>query len=239
MRQVALLLVLASLSATPHAAPAQDREPVREFVTAQYYHGLPRDQAEAYGPEAVPELLAILEDPAAHDSWDQVVDMLSIVGDERATPALTEFFERRFEGTVTLETFQALTQVPRALGAIASRGDPEAEAWLDRGLRPEAWRERPVAWTIPALEASEKPAFLSKLSIDGMARVGTRTSLERLRRLERTMETLEAPAAMLRPALEEAIATNELIIERGVDVLRAPQLDELIRERVRSPAPRD
>lgn len=238
MRHLVNHIFAASLIVLPHLALAQEREPVREFVTAEYYHGIPRDQAAHYGPEAVPELLAVLEDPSERDSWDQVVDMLSIVGDARATPALTAFFEDRFEGTVTLETFQALTQVPRALGAIASRGDPEAEEWLARGLRPEAWPERRVNWTFPALDAGKKEAFLSKLSISGMARVGTPTSLERLRTLERSIETLEAPPEILRPAIAEAIATNELIIERGAGVLDTPQLDELLRERLER-APRE
>ena len=238
MRHLAITVLAASLAVLPNLPQAQDREPLRDFVTAEYYHGIPREQAAAYGSDAVPELLAILEDPSERESWDQVVDMLSIVGDERATPALTDFFENRFDGTVTLETFQALTQVPRALGAIASRGDTRAEAWLDRGLRPEAWSERPVAWTFPALEAPDKRALLTKLSIDGMARVGTETSLERLRRLEGAIETLDAPIPTLRPAIREAIAKNELIIERGPGVLDTPQLGELLRERMER-APRE
>ena len=238
MRYLAIFTVVMSLLTIPQSSSAQEREPVRDFVTAQYYHGIPREQAAAYGPEAVPALLAVLDDPSARDSWDQVVDMLSIVGDERATPALTDFFENRFEGTVTLETFQALTQVPRALGAIASRGDPEAEEWLQRGLNPQAWTEGRVRWTIPALQSAEKPALLSKLSILGMARVGSRSSLERLQNLQKSIETTDAPALALQPAINEAIATNELIIELGTTVLEAPQLDELIRERMEK-APRE
>jgi hypothetical protein len=232
MRHLAMFVLATSVLALPQASGAQEREPLRDFVTAQYYHGIPRRQAAAYGPEAVPELLEILQDPAEHETWDQVVDMLSIVGDARATPALTDFFENRFEGTVTIDTFQALAQVPRALGAIASRGDQEAEAWLERGLMPETLSENRVRWTIPALDTADRSALLFKLNISGMARVGTTTSLERLRTLERSVGRLDTRTETLRPAISEAIATNELILERGTTILEAPQLEDLLRERM-------
>lgn len=239
MRHLAVFLFVTGLWAMPLPSRAQEREPLHDFVTAQYYHGLPRAAAATYGAEAVPELLALLADPSARDSWAQVVDMLSIVGDERATPALTDFFENRFDGTVALETFQALTQVPRALGAIARRGDARAEDWLARGLMPEDWADRGVGWTIPALDTADRSALLSKLSITGMARVGTTTSLERLRTLERAIGMRDdASIPALRPALAEAIATNELILERGADVLETPRFDGLLRDRM-DRAPRE
>lgn len=226
------ILAALAVAALATAAPAQEREPLRDFVTAQFYHGLPRDQAGAYGAEAVPELLAMLRDPEMQPHWHQIVDMLSIVGDERATDDLVTFFETRFEGTVLLDTFQALVQVPRALGEIARRGDPAAQAWLERGLMPEDWSERRVSWSTPTLRETDREVLFSKLNISGLGLVGNQSSLSKLRDLRQQIDKRATLMPALEPAVTEAISVNELIIERGPAVLQTPQFDNLIKERI-------
>ena len=231
MTRIGALAALLALLAAP-AALAQAREPVESFVTAQYYHGLPPEQAALYGPEDVPALLALLEDARAARSWAQIIDLLGTIGDDAATPALTRFVEDRFEGEVRPEVFAALAATPTALGAIAAKGGARAEAWLERGLSPEAWRARPLRWSAPLLDEEARPALMSKLAISGYARIGAPRTLERLRATRAALPE-DAPArAVLAPALREAIALNELIVERGPPVLRRPDFERLLRERM-------
>jgi hypothetical protein len=61
MTRIGALAAMLALLAAP-AALSQAREPVESFVTAQYYHGLPPEQAARYGPEDVPRLLALLDE---------------------------------------------------------------------------------------------------------------------------------------------------------------------------------
>ncbi len=223
-------LILAVAMSAPLAA--QEREPLESFVTGGFYHGLPRAQAESYGPEAVPELLEILNDPSQQEHWDQVVDMLSIVGDARATPALQAFFEDRFEGAIAIDAYQALVQVPRAMGEIAQRGDRQAQAWLERGLMPEDWANRSIGWAVPALNDADRRVLFSKLNISGLSRVGNQSSLTKLREVRQSIDARVDIKPVLAPTLREAIVVNELILERGPGVLRGPLFNNILQERL-------
>lgn len=223
-------LILALAMSAPLAA--QEREPLASFVTGGFYHGLPRAQAASYGSEAVPELLEMLNDPSKQAHWDQVIDMLSIVGDARATPVLQEFFEERFEGPVVIDTYQALMQVPRAMGEIAQRGDAQAQAWLERGLMPEDWSNRNISWVVPAVSDADRRLLFSKLNISGLSRVGNQSSLAKLRQTRQNLDARADIQPVLAPALREAIVVNELILERGPGILRGPFFDNILQERL-------
>ena len=66
-------------------APTEDAqaptEDLRAFVTKWYVHGTPYAEARAYGPGAIPDLVAMLHDPEMEPHWVKVVYTLGCIGD--------------------------------------------------------------------------------------------------------------------------------------------------------------
>ena len=68
--------------------------PVESFVRQTFVHGVPYATASQYGPDTVPKLLAMLNDPAEKDYWANIVITLGMIGDARAVDALIAFVEK-------------------------------------------------------------------------------------------------------------------------------------------------
>lgn len=232
--RIAACVVSTALCCT---AASSQREPVTDFVRATYYHGLPAEQAAAYGREHVPELVEILQDPSEKDAWPNAVSLLGIIGDESAAAPLIEFLER-FEGNVDAKTFQALTLTPAALGKVSSSADGQAIRYLMDAVEPGAWRTGRARWRFGTLTEEDRPAFMTKLAVGGLALAGTPATLERLRRLRREAPQREQKfERLVLPALDEAIVVNELLVERGRGLLRQPDFDQLVAEELRRRLP--
>jgi hypothetical protein len=123
-----------------HLAVAQEPPTdLRTFVTALHFHGLPYEQAHAYGPGAIPELVAMLEDPSLEPHWTKIVATLGCIEDASAVQPLMDFM-RQQQGPVSADVFRAVLSVLPALGQIAYGGDPEALKIITDFAVPEAYK---------------------------------------------------------------------------------------------------
>lgn len=113
-------LLLCLISAPVFAQP----EPIRDFVTRLYIHGVPYEEARAYGPEAIPELEAMLRDESLEAYWRNVVGVLGYVGDPAAVNILKNFLSE-LNGEISDDAFGAALVAAQAFGHLAAQ-DNEA-----------------------------------------------------------------------------------------------------------------
>jgi len=114
-----LLVVLASVRLLAQTPPVD----LSTFVTSTYTHGLPYVDAHAYGADAVPALVAMLNDRSLEPHWAKIVVTLGFIEDPSAVQPLMDFTKRQ-TGPISSDAFRAILSVLPAIGQIAYRGDP-------------------------------------------------------------------------------------------------------------------
>jgi hypothetical protein len=98
------------------------RERVREAALGIYVHGMTQEIAEReVGPEGVPYLLELLQDPE-FERRDNVVAFLAYLGSDGEAPAVASFVASRPAHDETPADYRARLVAPEALGRIAARG---------------------------------------------------------------------------------------------------------------------
>lgn len=176
--QSPLLAVFNTFIAAEEAGASPGPAPLQEFLARTYVHGIPFDEAVAYGPAAVPELIAVLRDPRREAQWNNAAVMLGMIGEPAGVDAVMAFIRDPGQGEVSPARAWARGNAVVALGYAANRGHPGALQYLAEGLDPAAWTRRGlrgVAATRQA-EAGEEPEgpaeLLSELAAAGLALSG-------------------------------------------------------------------
>jgi hypothetical protein len=164
-------------------------ENVEKFVRVQYRHGLPYQEAAKFGKSDVPTLLRMLSDKNDRPYWSNIVLTLGIIGDESATDPLIEFLEKRFQGEVDLDTFNALLTVPAALGHSAYRGNTKALGYLLMNYTVDKFAYKRIAWQFQKYKGETLSILLCKMIIRGLAVSGN----QRARDLLVKMQTDQGP----------------------------------------------
>jgi hypothetical protein len=134
----AVLNTFTAAEASPAGAPV----PLQEFVSRTFVHGIPLDEAAAYGEAAVPELVAVLRDPRREAHWSNAAVMLAMIGEPAGVDAVLAFIREPGAGEVTAARAWARGNAVLALGYAANRGNREALQYLADGLDPSAWARR-------------------------------------------------------------------------------------------------
>ncbi len=190
------------------------RADVYEVVRSKYYHGIPYELAHAQGPQAVPALIDLLGKLEERESWANVVIVLGMIGDDRATEPLIEFLERRFTGRVDEFTYRALLEVPTSLGLLARDPNSHAFTYLRDGTSREVWQSKNLSWSYSSLRAEDRNVLLVQRSITGLGFSGTETAREYLRGMQQSGN--DSSAGNLNN-VSEAIQTSEQIQALGYE----------------------
>jgi hypothetical protein len=108
------------------------RQQVRDAASVIYVHGMTQEIADReVGPEGVPYLLELLDDPR-FDRRDNVVAFLIFLGHDSESQTLASFLSKRVGNQDRPEEQRARLLVPQALAGIANRGGMVAEALLQQ-----------------------------------------------------------------------------------------------------------
>ncbi len=203
------------LSAEDSGPPAKD---VQEFIARSYIHGVPYEQAAAFGPAAVPELIAALRDARREASWSIAATTLAIIGEPVGVDAVIEFIRDPGAGDMTPERAWARGNAVLSLGYAANKGNPRALQYLAESLDPAAWARRGArgARNAQAVEPGEEPESsedqLSERAAFGLALSGRP---EARAALESRLRGPGSTAGQLR-AFNMALAEHAKIAGRGL-----------------------
>ena len=147
--------------------------PVEEFVRRAHHHGVSYAEARQYSAAGVPVLLRMLADPGESPSWENIVAVLGIIGDESVVAPLIAFL-REGNGTLTPDEYRAKSTVLIALGYVVNHtGSRLALDYLLHSANPEEWNTRTLRWSSPFhATASKRNARLSSTAQLGLALSG-------------------------------------------------------------------
>jgi hypothetical protein len=174
-----VLLVPILLGPTPARAQAVD---LKTFVTDWYVHGTPYAEARAYGPQAIPELVAMLHDPAMEPHWVKVVYTLGCIGDPSAVQPLMDFL-KGFHGEVSVDAFRGALGVLPALGSIANGGDGPSIRILEDFVQPTALATYGLDFSYGRYHGDALSEVLGRMSIMGLGFSGRPESLTLLNQM--------------------------------------------------------
>lgn len=193
---------------------------VKEFVRRIYVEGVPYEEASKYGPQDVPTLLQMLEDPKEEAYRTTIVVTLGIIGDERAVDPLIAFLSRGVTGTLSHSEYTAKTSVLMALGYLVNKsGSKKALTYLMDSLDPAVWAKRKVNWTSPyQATMDDRNVQLSTMAILGLALSGQPAAAEALRSLQKAPRTKAAEKfqAQVSQVVAEALKSHEMIAKQGL-----------------------
>ena len=194
--------------------------PVDTFVRQTFVHGVPYATASQYGPEAVPKLLAMLNDPQEKDHWATIGITLGMIGDARSVDALIAFVEEGGDSRPSPTHYRAKTSVLMALGYLINKsGSQKAIDYLTSYIKPSGAGERPMPGRgafQPSLEAGD--AQLSTMAILGLGLSGHPTAKEALHSLQRPAATASAARfqAQVSDVVHEALKMHETVAREGL-----------------------
>jgi hypothetical protein len=191
---------------------------VRDFVSASYFHGVPYDAARALGPQAVPILIQLIDDPAMAASRATTVVTLGILGSDQAERRIRAFVET---GTGTLSADEVGVRLDglTALGYSANVATTnDTINYLVDGLNTDRWSDR-AKWLLPS---GATPS--TRLRERTIAALGLSGKPDALRALQALLSAAAAVgrggSARLTPSEQalanEAIRANQFIAANGL-----------------------
>lgn len=202
--------------ATALTAQEKVREPVEQFVTTTFYHGVPIDLARQYDSNDVRKLIDLLNDSEQKEHWGNILWVLGAIGDERALDAVLNFTESRFKGAVDGVTFNAIIQGNLALGLLGNRNTKAAD-YVTNATSLKFWNERDIDWQYKTLkDRGERDILLTQLAINSLPLTAKLEVLETLTRLRETIAQGKEMQAYFGPNIEESIERYAVIQSKGL-----------------------
>jgi hypothetical protein len=156
---------------------------IRDFVTTRYFHGLPYEEARAYGPAAIPVLAEMLRDESLAPYWENIVGTLGYIGDPGAVDVLTSFLSS-LNGELSIDKFRAALAVPLALGHLAA-SDKGALRLLTQFADQKPLERVALSFTFKRYQGSSLDEVLGRLAIQGLGFSGSPQALAFLKAKKR------------------------------------------------------
>ena len=213
--EAALILAAGGEGASETHEAVEAPEDVREFVRQHFVHGVPYEVARRYGPEDVPALVAMLEDPAESEWWTNAVAVIGMIGEDEAFEPLVAFMEAE-RGEMPAEVYRAVSTVPLALGYLANQAESErALDYLVEAARPEFWEERALGTAEFQPSTQARDMALATQARLGLALSGAPEAAQALEALAEAGG--EGVAGADDGVIDEALAANRRIAEDGLE----------------------
>lgn len=218
----AVLAALYSIVLASAASPAfAQTDDIRSFVQELYVEGVPYEEAIKFDADAATTtLLQMLDDPDQEPYWGNVVITLGMLGHDRAVQPLIRFLEQDAGGRISRRHHAAKNVVPMALGYLVNRSRNQAAlAYLQAGVKPEAWTARNLKWLSPVHDTNDgRNQQLSKMAIVGLALSAQPAAAQTLHTLQgaATSEAEQAFRTRVRGLIGDAITAHQTIERQGL-----------------------
>jgi hypothetical protein len=208
-------------AATTRAAGAA--RDAKSFVRTRYIEGLPHDEASAFGPEVVDDLIRMLDDPLDAKWRANIVALLGIIGDPRAVDPMIKVVEEG-NGVLTRSEYAAKKSALAFLGAVVRKdkdltnpATAKAFNYLKQGVEdPMIWSQR-VQWTGPFSDDKlQRDWQLTKSATWGLVKTGKPEAAQSIGVLQQKLDSLPQVPADVKGVLTEARAALKVLSELKV-----------------------
>ncbi len=156
-------------------SPGKPSVDLKTFVTREYIHGIPYEEAKAYGAKVLPELITMLNDKTYENHHVNVVSVMGRIGDKTAIKPLMSFL-RSQKGEVNYETFITVLSIFQALGFIAQNNN-EALQILSDWSNPDYVQKNGPVISYKNYKGLEMATLISRLAIQGLGVSGRTEAL--------------------------------------------------------------
>jgi hypothetical protein len=211
----ALLAHEGPLTPAVHVAAAT----IEEFITQHYAHGVPFDEAKAFGESVLPRLRTMLSDQKYMDFWSNVVIVMGINGKKETFKHLRSHLERKGEGVLELGDYNSRIHALAAMGYLANKlasNSGDAVKYLKNGVDPNTWKKKKIKWRSPTHRLPSEQNVIDDLvtqSVLGLALSGQSAAEVVLSEINMNLERSRAIDAGF---LAEALRSNRYIREHGL-----------------------
>lgn len=186
-------------------------QPLDQFISKMYIHGVPYEEAKSYGATAIPTLASFLEDPNFEPYLSNIIITMGHIGSPNATPHLLKFIELQ-SGEISEQRFIATLTVFQALGHISQSGDPIAMQALMDYKEETNWQTKPINYRFAQYQNAVMGEVIARMAIQGLGISGRPEAMAALRALENNPTT----RADWADNVSEAKALNQKIQIQGV-----------------------
>jgi len=213
--KIPLLLFITALFNCVHIYGQSPSVDVKTFVTRQYTHGMPYEEAKAYGPKALPELKMMLKNLAYEESRPNIVSLMGRIGDKAAIDPLMSFLYEQ-KGEVNYSTFIAVLATFQALGFIAQNND-EALQILSNWSSTDYMQKMGLNISFENYKGDRMATLLSRMAIQGLGVSGRVEALTLLQNIGNPAGTKRSRFnSELNADLKSAIELNRQVRTQGV-----------------------
>jgi hypothetical protein len=211
---------------TQPLAAAQDQaeiDPaVEDFVSKVYIHGLPSAEARRFGSDAVPTLIALLNNESYRAYWPNVTTMLGYVGGDDAAAALINFVLEDRPQSQNRSVVVAKQAAVYSLGYMSNLARSDiAYSFLSEAASPAWWLERDIPWarTLASTRGGQA-AVLAAVAMSALPLSGRPSATERLEELRSAVDApdMEQFREVIGPVLDEAILKSRQIQSEGLQL---------------------
>ncbi len=195
------------------------RMPIQEFIAKTYFHGVPYMEAKAYGPQAVPALLQMLDDARMEPHRINILSTIGMIGSSTATQPLIRFFESR-QGNLSYIDFISTLVVFQAMGYIAQGGDDKAYNYLVKWVQADQWQKSGLTFSYGSYQGPKMGQMIREIAIQGLGISGRADALERLLALARQVDNQaqdNSSISNLHQIIHDAIHMNQEIQTLGAE----------------------
>jgi hypothetical protein len=225
MKRLAATLCLLWLVtfACPAGLMAQDSDDIQyrvdDLVFKHYMDGIPYPEAHALGPNALPYLLELLENPELKLFWTNIIVTIGFIEDPSAVDPLIDFLERA-EGEVDGASFRALLSVPYALGCIAAGGGDRSIAYLADTIAGSGTAA--IQWQFQGKSVKDLVAEYAVMGLAVSGRPEARQLLQTLHR-DAVKQSGRDPRRFLTDTVPQALDLMDRMESRGRAAVLNPQ----------------
>ena len=216
-----LMILITFLILFSHSIYAQTGDDLKAkidgLVLKHYFDGIQYTEANALGPNAVPYLLELLNNPNIKEYWVNIIVTLGFIESSTALNPLISFLENS-RGEVDISNYRALMSVPFAIGCIASNGDPKAFNYLIG----KVYTPSPVRWSFRGKNINR---ILAEKSIRGLAISGQARARAEILKLKGEIERKKGPTEreVLIKSIKNGLDIMDRIKNKGRSTIFNPQ----------------
>lgn len=212
MQKASILFLVAILLHSTYCWSQVPKTDLKTFVTTTYQHGMPYDEAKAFGPKVIPQLVTMLNDGNYEDYRPNIVSMIGRIGDAKAIKPLKNYLYS-LKGEISYPTFISALAIFQALGYIAQNGNGEALKMLQDWTDPEYYSKSGLSFSYGNYKGSLMGSSISSLAIQGLGISGRPEALSFLKEMDNRKSSRHKQK--LENSVKSAIKLNNRVKAEG------------------------
>lgn len=195
---------------------AMTKVPIQDFVQQTFSEGVPYAEARQYTSADLNQIIPWLSQSDKMPYWANVVTVIGIVADSRASGILRNRINAAGIGALQIDDYRSRVAAIISLGYVVNGNhDVTANNFLNTHNTPSSWSS--TMWKAPYHSSdTERNNDLAAADILGLGLIGSPTATAAIAAAESDVDKSSSEAQSLLGAIEEAKRSNDAIQRNGL-----------------------